>query len=144
MEIVIFTGIGGFDLSKEAYEYLIYKKNWSVTKTKCERLKNISGKLIDYFNDEPINHDADLIDYIDGVEDLSFYETVRYQFNYWKHDPESIEIRTNPDVIESIKMLGINAGECLKIIEIPDGIQFYIHRCDDGSEQIHEKHRIWS
>ena len=34
-------------------------------------------------------------------------------------------------------------GLSLKVVEIPDGVDWYIYSDDDGSEAVHEKHRIW-
>lgn len=54
-------------------------------------------------------------------------------------------IRTDPILIRVIEELGEEAnGFCaeLKIIEIPDGVEFEIDEYD-GMESIHEKHRSW-
>lgn len=32
----------------------------------------------------------------------------------------------------------------LKIVEIPDGVKFYIHANEMGVESVHEEHRIWT
>ncbi len=53
--------------------------------------------------------------------------------------------RTNPLLIQVIKELGEAAsGQCasLKIVEIPDGVDWEIDEYD-GNESIHEKHRSW-
>lgn len=39
---------------------------------------------------------------------------------------------------------GQSTCERLAIIEIPDGIEWYIHENEMGVESIHEKHRIWN
>jgi hypothetical protein len=53
--------------------------------------------------------------------------------------------RTNPKLIECVEQLGEAAsGPCseLKIVEIPDGVQYTIEDYD-GMEHIAELHRTW-
>lgn len=53
--------------------------------------------------------------------------------------------RTNPKLVECVETLKEKAnGECaqLKVVEVPDGVEWYIHDYD-GDEEIHEKHRVW-
>ena len=58
-----------------------------------------------------------------------------------------IEVRTDSNLIEIIERIGernANASlASLKVIEIPDGIEFEIDDYD-GCETIHEVHRSWS
>lgn len=60
----------------------------------------------------------------------------------WEDNP----FRTDPLMIEVVERLGSTAdGDCaeLKIIEIPDGIQWHVEEYD-GREHIAEDHRCWS
>ena len=54
--------------------------------------------------------------------------------------------RAHPDLIKAIEKIGVEnaGGACseLKIIEIPDGIEWYISDYD-GIETLHEQHRSW-
>jgi hypothetical protein len=53
--------------------------------------------------------------------------------------------RSDPDLIAVVEELGNKAnGKCanLKIVEIPDGVDYEIAEYD-GNEHIAEKHRIW-
>lgn len=53
--------------------------------------------------------------------------------------------RNNPLLIQTVEHLGKEAnGVCaeLKIIEIPDGVEWYIEEYD-GMEWVAEKHRTW-
>ncbi len=57
----------------------------------------------------------------------------------------SFQKRTDPKLVECVSMLGERANGMfseLKVVEIPDDIEFYIDEFD-GRETIHEKHRIW-
>jgi len=55
--------------------------------------------------------------------------------------------RSNPQLINCIETIGaeISSGSMskLKIVEIPDEVEYCIHDCD-GMEQIHERHNSWS
>ena len=65
---------------------------------------------------------------------------------YEKHSLERYpDDRTNPFLIKVVEDLGDEASEScaeLKIVEIPDGIEWEIDDYD-GMETIHEKHRSW-
>lgn len=54
--------------------------------------------------------------------------------------------RADPKLVQVVEELGKKAaGECaeLKIIEIPDGVEWEISEYD-GMESVHEKHRSWA
>ena len=54
--------------------------------------------------------------------------------------------RSNLMLVKCVETLGEEAnGEHaeLIIVEIPDDVIWYIHADDDGSETIHEQHRVW-
>ena len=60
-------------------------------------------------------------------------------------DTNSYSYRTHPDLIDAITQAGEEAsGSCakIKIIEIPDGVQYEIDEYD-GLETVHEIHRRW-
>lgn len=53
--------------------------------------------------------------------------------------------RNDPFLVQTIEELGEQANDVysdLKIVDIPDGISWYIQECG-GMESIHETHRIW-
>lgn len=55
--------------------------------------------------------------------------------------------RDDPKLVAAVETLGERAnGFCasLKIVEIPDGVDYYIDKRFDGRETIHEYHRVWS
>ena len=65
-----------------------------------------------------------------------------YGYAYSHNDDEE---RTDIKLVECVEKLGEEAsGELakLKVVEIPDGIDWYIHDYD-GVEEIHEEHRSW-
>lgn len=70
--------------------------------------------------------------------------TVHHSFDYWVSPPN--EIRTDPIFISLMKEKG--SAFCsgtvseLKVVEIPDGIEWIIEEYD-GIEWISEKHRTW-
>ena len=64
-------------------------------------------------------------------------------------DPKQVDrfsvARTDPKLVEVVEKLGLRAnGECadLKIVDIPEDIEYYIDDYD-GVETIHEAHRSW-
>lgn len=60
-------------------------------------------------------------------------------------DSSLYDDRTNPRLIDVVERLGENADGPhaeLKVVEIPNGIEWSIHEYD-GTESIHEKHRSW-
>ena len=103
-----------------AYEgtYLkrIYDLKW-YTDEMCYWLRKDLGEEVSY----------------DGIdEDLFFYSGL-------------IE-RDDEILVQVVEELGENAGEdCkLKIVEIPNDVEWYVDCCEHGTEIIREKHRIWS
>lgn len=54
--------------------------------------------------------------------------------------------RTDPILVEAVETLGKEANGSyakLKVVEIPDDIEYYINDYD-GVETVHEKHQSWS
>ena len=59
---------------------------------------------------------------------------------------ESDILRNDPILVFVVESLGKEANTRyseLEVVEIPDGISWYIHEYD-GKEEIHETHRSWS
>ena len=114
MKIVINSSFGAFSLSEEAH--ILYAK-----------LKGY--KLI-----------------IDGNKDFcTFYKNEESEENIiddWTFD------RSDPDLVKVVETLGEKSGHgknCkLKVVEIPDDIEWYIDsREQGGGEFIAEEHRTW-
>ena len=121
MKVVINDCHGGFGLSNEAFEELI-KLGWTVT---------------DYGKDgEVTDKEADII----KSKNDSFE---KYYLNNWSEDDP--KFRTNKDLIAVVEKLGKKVNwTCsdLKVIEIPDDVDFVIQEYD-GAEWAAEKHRTW-
>ena len=113
MKLVINTCYGGFGLSKEAkLKYLQLKNQVPPETITCQ-----SAAWYDEFQ-------------INGKE-VEFYD----------RDLE----RNDPILIEVVELLGAKAsGEYsnLKIVEIPDDVEWYVEEYD-GMEHIAEQHRTW-
>lgn len=130
MKVIINRCYGGFGISDEAYEWLIENKGWKVT-------KYLEDKSKDVFNlyEDPT---ADLV-----LNNNSRY-TTRNKY-YLIQDRDENSLRTNPDLIEAIEVLGKKASaQCasLGIVEIPDDIEWEIGEYD-GSEWVQELHKRW-
>lgn len=115
MKIVINSSDHGFDLSHEA---------------KLRYAELTGTKLYFRIND---------FDYYEYFADEEL--TVGHYDIFWSGNN-----RTDPFLIQTISELGELAnGEHskLKIIEIPDGIEYGICSPDYGNEWVYEKHRTW-
>lgn len=120
MKVVINDCFGGFGLSDEAYEWLIENKGWTVSDGDWD------------------NKEADLIK--NGHKDswLGKYSTLN-------RDDDENKFRTDPDVVAVVEALGEKANDSLaslKIVEVPDDVEFTIEEYD-GNEHIAEVHRTW-
>jgi hypothetical protein len=147
MKVVINRCFGGFGLSPEALLWL-YKKSFD--------FEGFKYKVEEYFGD------------LESDKPLSFKESLKKWKEYKsskKKDKDSLfvtvftpdekhvlsyerseKFRTHPLVIECVeKLKGKADGACadLKIVEIPDGVDWYINEYD-GLESINESHRSWS
>ena len=117
MKIVINKCFGGFGLSQEAVEWLMKNKNWKAVKENSKE----DGKIIEWV--EP-----------DSIKCFGKYTASTYNIE-----------RTDKDLIEVVEILGSKANSRyanLKVVEIPDGIEYEIDEYD-GVESIHEKHEVW-
>ena len=117
MKIVINSDFGGFGLSDEAIEmYGAAKK------------LNLKGVKDTQFPDFGFVHY-----YIDGIQDNEHYFSDR---SIERNDRELVA------VVEALKERANGKYASLKIVEIPEGVDWYIEEYD-GSEWVAEKHRTW-
>ena len=122
MKVAINKCYGGFSPSDALFGVLI-GKGWEVTTYDDEwDLRNPNAKIIDNFEEKPL--------------------VSRYSF---VGDRDDIKLRTDPDLIEAIELLGNAANSIvsnLKVVEVPDGVGITIEEYD-GFEHIAEVHRTW-
>lgn len=120
MKIVINEDYGGFGLSKRAFERLI---ELGMTLTEFDEKGN----------------------YKDPNADIVFQDKVSILEDEYRFIRDDKELRTNLLLIQVVEELGEEANDKfskLKIIEIPDDIEFVIEEYD-GREWIAEKRRKW-
>lgn len=115
-KVAINSDFGGFNLSDEAFEALLDRKGvkWIKSKGRFD--------MSYYYTD---GHSGDDEHYIDS-------------YDYFKD-------RADPDLVAVIEQFGDKAnGWCssLKIVEVPDGAEWFVADYD-GQEWVAEKHRTW-
>jgi len=126
-KIVINACFGGFGLSDKACEKLINEYNWKVID--ADVLYNLSDEEIEKLGKHLI------------IRDERSILTKLYRIPYHL----SGEIRDDPDVVAVVEELRREANaKCaeLKVVEIPDDVEWEIEEYD-GNEWVSEKHRRW-
>lgn len=80
-----------------------------------------------------------------AIEELEKSLTEEYKGNWYGY--VCTEDRANPDLVAAVEELGseVASGSLakLKVIQIPDGIEWEIEEYD-GTEWVAEKHETWS
>lgn len=136
MKVVINTCYGGFSISKECAQWM------------AEHGHQQSIQKLDEWkrNNEAVQQFLSTGSWPQGFEGKGLLEIdAQYKreasfYGYY------IEDRADPLLVQAVEALGIAAnGECakLKIVEIPDGVDYDIDYYD-GMESIHERHRSWT
>jgi len=121
MKVVINTCFGGFDISSAAFEEVLRRKNVAYEKTPAKH--NFVGNEFDYWKAGQAGEDDACLSSYDYRED-----------------------RTDADLIAVIEEMGeasFGWAADLKIVEVPDNVDWYIHEYD-GLEHVAERHRTWS
>ena len=129
MKIVINTCFGGFGLSDIAIERY-FELNGISWKAKIKGLFNSHR----YYYYSITEEELDMID--------CDIEQHKFSLNYLIEDID----RTDPNLIKVVEELGRIANGSfskLKIIEIPDEVDYTIDEYD-GNEFVAERHRSWS
>jgi len=147
MKVVINQCYGGFGLSDLAYEKLI-EYGIPVKKYITQKQDEVTKLYLDEpLNDGEIIFDRELTpEGEDSNNDLYYkYKGKDGLFNdrYWETWLRGE--RNHPLLIKVVEELGNKAsGSCanLKIVEIPDNIEYEIEEYD-GMEWVSEKHRKW-
>ena len=156
MKIVINSCFGGFSLSpravkrmaelqgKDCYFFKGYGKN--IKPCTLENLEK-SDTLMWYAFD--LEDPSEIVSACDSVNWIELPEEERKRRNdeYEKHSVTDRDIeRNNPLLVRIVEELGEKANgsyACLKIVEIPDDVEWEIEEYD-GNEHISEKHRTWA
>ena len=130
INIAINKKIGGFKLSAKA----------------VKRLAELDGKEC-FFVIQTYNNDYSQV----GLEELDdcsrFYAYSDSSMALDKKISVRDYTRDDPKLIQVIKELGdeVNTSRStIKVVEIPDGVKWYIDEEDDGTEVVHEEARSWS
>lgn len=140
MKIVINTCYGGFGLSPEAHILFAKKKGHELTFYKQTKYAFENGKD-EYKKVEPTKtKKTDLI--YASTKDLG--DVINDIPNNYRWSPDIN--RVDPDLISVIEELGTKNASGpyaeLKIVEIPDGVEWQINDYD-GAETISERYRTW-
>lgn len=139
MRIVINTCYGGFGLSLPALQAYANRKGLTLyfyRQTKYEHSHGVAEYQRISENEQSLFAHAHKTDH--GAD---FSKCDADDCYYYPDIP-----RDDPDLIAVVEAMGKSAdGECakLKIVEIPDGVEFGIDEYD-GIEHVAEKHRTWS
>ena len=121
MKVVINRCWGGFGLSDEAIEAVLDRKGIAWEKTPSKYALGNSEYWAKGFCCDP-EHQLDI-------------------YEWWL----LTEKRSDPDLVAVVEQLGEDANTDsseLKVVEIPDGVEWEIQDYD-GMEHVAEKHRIW-
>lgn len=138
MKVVINKCFGGFGLSAKAIIELIGTDS---------KVLEVYEPAEYYGREFPEAYEQDLersTDLGNGYREDYWVSTVYYQdkiYSYGRGD----EFRSDPILVAVVERLGEEANtrhSKLKIVDIPDGVDFEIDEYD-GMESIHERHRTW-
>lgn len=150
MKIVINNCFGGFNISIEALKELVLR-NAECVKTMTPKTY-YGGDNPKYYRQEEWESkwNKDFLEYKDIGDGMfghpSAYNIYKDGLLYCFDDRTEKTARADKDLIEVVESLGEKAdGFCasLKVVEIPDGIDWGIDEYD-GLEKINEAHRSWS
>ncbi len=151
MKIVINNCFGGFSLSAEAMKQLVIRKSNCMEAMTPKAFYGGESETYKFQNDWETSWQKDFEKYIDigdgfMSEENWAYSVLKDGILYMLKDRSDAEVRTDKDLVDVVELLGKEAnGSCanLKIVDIPDGIEFYIHDYD-GNEHVAEAHKTWS
>jgi hypothetical protein len=119
MKVVIFTGIGGFDVNDVIAWHLILHNGWEVAEVDDYKKFSLKRRNKIFMKKE----------YCFSFDKSSFYLADQWEL---RHDPELVA------AFEYWK------PEDYKVIDLPNDIkEWYIDEGDCGAESIHEEHRSW-
>lgn len=133
MKVVINSCYGGFGLSHEA----------------IMRIAELKGQTLYPYDldynvvDESEIGKCSVIIYSEAAPSASIKEKEKKYITYEGYEPED---RSNPILVQAVEELGSERASAnyaeLKIVEIPDGINWHIEEYD-GLEHVAEDHQTW-
>lgn len=132
-KVVINSCYGGFRLSKEAVKLYVKRSG----------LKLYTENEEDYYT-IPVEEYNKLLNEEHRVYEEDTTNFMGYQSNKFVWESYMIA-RDDPNLIDIVEELGADAfGDYskLKIVEIPDNVEYFIEEYD-GCEHIAERHRTW-
>jgi hypothetical protein len=139
MKVVINADYGGFSLSPKALEYIAKKLGEPIYFFKSvygEGRAQYTSVSIEEAEKHWFGLRAFKVSDPSSVSDLE-----NYNWSFYRH----FDDRADPLLVEVVEMLGKEANgshASLKVVEIPDGIEWTIQEYD-GLEWVAEKHRTW-
>ena len=142
IKVVINNCFGGFDLSKEACE--LY---WNIKGQLVWIEEDIKFKSMGLFTVWLVPPEERIESKEESFYEMSMDERKDYNEKYSLQTWCAREIgRDDPTLIQVVEQLGAAANGShaeLRIVEIPDGVNWYIEEYD-GNEHVAERHRTWS
>lgn len=141
MKVVINGCYGGFSLSKKAVYWLAEKGHVGAKKEIAEQNAAVAkwGTVYPSSGDPFYLEKAAASNWDQGDTDKLM------SYSWHLRDDDDLP-RHHPLLIECVETLGDDAdGACasLKVVEIPDGVDYEVEEYD-GNEWVAEKHRRWS
>ena len=137
MKIVINRSFGGFDLSNDAIQLYIKKKNLKLYSDDDEHYYYVP---VEEYHKQL---DSENLEYQKQRKGLpNNFKGYRSNDMYW--NIETIK-RNDPCLVEVVEELGQKANgyhSKLKVVTIPDDVRYDINDYD-GMESVHEKHKVW-
>lgn len=129
MKIIIGPCVCGFTLNRAAVEDLFVRRPELFDEPLPAESFRLSGQS-----------DAELLDY---------YWNAVLRDGQLHFLIESPEVRTDPILVARLEREGSAAligpmARLLKVVEVPDDVQWYLFEDDSGAESVHERHRVWS